>query len=72
MKRSLKALLLAGVVTGALVGPAATAHAATCTGFMYDNGVFTEFGSWQCDPCPNALRLGDGRFHVVLCVDDSI
>lgn len=74
MKRSLKALLLAGVMTGALVGPGATpAHAATCTGIVYQEpGGIQEVGSWECDPCPSPLVLGDGRFHAILCVDRSI
>lgn len=69
MKRSLKAVLVAGAVTAALAAPAAPAHAATCTGFVMENGELKEAGSWECGtPCPSPLYLFDGRFHVIVCV----
>lgn len=71
MKRSLKALLLAGVMTAAFVGPAAApAHAETCVGIWYDSwtGGEKNVGVWTCDSCPS-LTQGpiDGHFHLVLC-----
>lgn len=70
MKRSLKALLVAGATIAALVGPAAApAHAATCYGFVYESGTLQERGVWDCDqPCPPILYLFDGRFHVIVCI----
>ena len=71
MKRSLKALLLAGMMTAALAGPAATpAHAATCIGLVFEEpGGLQEHGTWTCDPCPSPLALGDGHFHAIICLE---
>jgi hypothetical protein len=71
VERPLKALLVAGAATAALAGPAAVpAHAATCVGFIYEEpGGLQEVGRWTCDtPCPTALALGDGHFHVIICI----
>lgn len=70
MKRSLRALLMAGVIGAALVGPAAApASAATCVGIWYDENGDDYIGAWPCDPCPRPAIQGplDGHFHVVLC-----
>jgi hypothetical protein len=74
VKRSLKALLVAGAATAALVGPAAVpAHAATCVGFVYETpGGLQEVGRWTCDePCPPPLYFFDGRLHVIICFGPS-
>ena len=70
MKRSLKALLVAGAAAAALVAPAAPAHAqANCIGFVIEEpGGLREVGVWPCSSCPTLIALGDGHFHVILCV----
>lgn len=68
MKRSLKAALLAGAATAALVGPAATpANAALCVGVWHDTYGQSYYGAWTCDSCPGTVGIGDGRIYAVLC-----
>jgi hypothetical protein len=74
LKRSLKALLVAGATTAALVGPAAApAQAATCVGFVYTTpGGLQNAGAWQCDPCPSELLyFFDGRWHLIVCLPST-
>lgn len=73
MKRSLKALLVAGATTAALAGPATPAHAATCVGFVYTTpGGLQNAGAWQCDPCPSQpVYFFDGRWHVIVCLPST-
>lgn len=70
MKRSLKALLVAGAATAALVGPAAApASAGTCVGIDYQSFGPDQIGAWTCDPCAPGTQLGDGRLYVVACIE---
>lgn len=68
MKRSVKALLVSGVLAASLLGSAAPASAATCAGFEIDRG-FQNAGAWNCE-CPADPIHGpiDGRFWVILCL----
>lgn len=68
MKRSLKALLVSGVMAASLLGTASPASAATCIGFEIKNG-FQHAGAWNCT-CPSEPTYGpiDGQFWVILCV----
>lgn len=72
MKRSRRALLLAGAATAALVGPALPAHAQTCVGVEYEEpeGI-KHAGVWYCGVCPlpQFLLLGDEHFYVKFCFD---
>jgi hypothetical protein len=69
VKRSLKALLVGGVMTAAMVGPAAPAQAqeSYCAGVWIDPSE-TIVGAWTCE-CPPLYQLpADGHFHVVVCL----
>jgi hypothetical protein len=68
MNRSVKALLMSGVVAASLLGSAAPASAATCVGVEFVNG-FQHAGAWNCE-CPSDPQHGpiDGQFWLILCL----
>ncbi|HYP22858.1 MAG TPA: hypothetical protein VEV43_04740 [Actinomycetota bacterium] len=68
MKRSVKALLVSGVMAASVWGTAAPAGAATCVGVEFRNG-FQNAGAWTCT-CPSDPKHGpiDGQFWLILCV----
>ena len=70
MRRSLKALLVAGAAAAALVGPAAApAQAANCVGVWHDTNGQSHYVAWQCPYCPNLAGLGDGQVWLVYCFE---
>ena len=70
MRRSLKALLVAGAAVAALVGPAASpAQAANCVGVWHDTYGEDHYVVWQCDYCPSLAGAFDGRLWLVYCFE---
>lgn len=69
MKRSLKALIVSGVMAASLIGTAAPASAESCVGFFMDHGL-KNAGYWECEECPSDPYYGplDGRWYLIVCL----